>query len=217
MFPRELRAPLTVTEDYEGSWTRAFDVTGGEATYLLSGKGELVWSHKDRVDPASLAAALDQHATARPRRLRSRPVGLAVRAGGPAPEVLLDDARGGGLAVNRLRGRRVLLMFWKSCSRPCLAELRRLQPVSDRSGQRAPVIYAVGDGETPERIAEIAGEHQLRLTLVADPDRRIARRYGVNCWPALVSINEEGLIDGLHAGVVHHRATSGAAGDKGAL
>jgi peroxiredoxin len=216
-FPRELRAPLIVTEDYEGNWTRAFDVTGGDATFLLSGEGKLVWSYKDRLDAASLAAALDQHVRARPRRLRSRPVGLAVRAGGPAPEVLLDDARGSGLAVTRLRGRRVLLMFWKSCSRPCLAELSRLQHISDRGGQRAPVIYAVGDGETPERIAEIAREHQLRFTLVSDSDRRIARRYGVNCWPTLVSINEEGLIDAVHAGVVHHRVASDAAGDRAAL
>jgi peroxiredoxin len=206
-FPRELRAPLIVTEDYEGSWTRAFDVTGGEATYLLSGEGELVWSHKGQLDAASLTAALDQHVTAHPRRLRSRAVGLAVHAGGPAPEVLLNDERGSGLAVARLRGQRVLLMFWKSCSRPCLAELSRLQHVYDRGGQRAPVIYAIGDGETPERIAEIARAHQLRFTLVSDADRRIARRYGVNCWPTMLSINE-GLIDAVHVGVVPRRVRS---------
>ena len=203
-FAHELHAPLVVTEDYEGSWTRAFDVAGGEATYLLSGEGELLWSYQGPLEAASLTAVLDQHVRAGPRRI-SRPLRLAVRAGQAAPELLLEDGQGGGLPLSRLRGRRAVLLFWKSCSRPCLAELRRLQHVHDRGDQRAPVIMAVGDGETPERIAEVARAQQLRFTLVPDPDRRIARRYGVNCWPTLLSINEEGLIDAIQSGVTHDR------------
>src|SRR4030095_5015987 len=100
-----------------------------------------------------------------------------------------------------------VLMFWKSCSRPSLVELRRLQQLHDRGGQRGPVVMAVGDGEAPEHIAEIAREQHLQFTLVADPDRRISRAYGVNCWPTTVSINENGLIDALHYGVTHGGVT----------
>ena len=204
-FKQELRVPLVVTEDYEGAWTQAFGSAGQQATFLLSGDGEIAWSHAGRLDAASLTTVLDQHVKAGPRR-RSRPLGLDVRAGDRAPEVLLDGGDASSLSAARLRGRRIAVMFWKSCSRPCLTELRRLEQVHERSGRQGPVIYAVGDGETPERIADIAREHQLRLTLVPDPDRRIARHYGVNCWPTLVSINEQGVIDTVHSGLTHHRS-----------
>ena len=199
-FAQRLRAPVVVTEDYERTWTQAFDVAGGEATYLLSGEGELVWSHKGPLNAPSLTAVLDDHVRAGTRR-RSRPIKLAVRTEQRAPEMLWDDGRGGTLMLGRLHGRRVLLMFWKFFSKPCLVELRRLQYLHDRGGRQAPVIMAIGDGEDPERIAEIARAHQLRFALVADPDRRIAQAYGVNCWPTLVSINEEGFIDAIHSGV----------------
>jgi peroxiredoxin len=204
-FAQELRSPLLVTEDYEGSWTRAFDVTASEAMYLLSGEGELVWSHQSRLDAASLTAVLDERVKAG-RRRRLRPFTLMVRAGAPAPEVLLNDGQRGGLTRDRLRGRRVVLLFWKACSRPCLAELGRLQRVQDRAGRQVPVIIGIGDGETSECIAEMAREHHLRLTLVADTNRTIARTYGVNCWPTMVSIDEEGMIDAVHSGVTHERS-----------
>jgi peroxiredoxin len=203
-FAARVHLPLVVTKDYEGSWTQAFGGTGAEATYLLSGEGELVWSHQGRLDIASLTTVLDQHVRAGSRR-RSQPLRLAVQAGEPAPEILLDDGRGGGLSRQQLRGRRVVLMFWKFCSRPCLAELRRLQRLYDRGRAHAPLIFAVGDGEGPDRIAEVARDHHLRFTLVSDSDRRIARRYGVNCWPTMVSINDDGLIDAIHAGIAHDR------------
>jgi peroxiredoxin len=115
------------------------------------------------------------------------------------------DKRTERLVLPRLCGQPVLLLFWKSWSRPCLTELRRLQRVQDEASE-GPVIVAVGDGEQPERVREIAQEHGLRFTLVPDPTSELARRYRVACWPTTVWIDEQGLIQRVHFGVTPDRS-----------
>lgn len=205
--PGELQVPLAVTEDYEESWSRAFNPTGGSASYLLSGDGELVWESQGRLDAASLTCVLNEHAIAG-RRRRSHVVRLAVQPGEPALDLHFEYGQGHGPSLSRLRGRRVLLLFWKSCLRPCLAELRRLQHVHNQYGRNGTVVVAIADGEDAHRTGEISREHNLGFTLIPDPDRRNARQYGVNCWPTIVSINENGLVDFVHSGITHHRGVA---------
>ena len=201
--PRELRVPLAVTEDYEESWTRTFSPTEGSATYLLKGDGELGWKSQGRLDAASLARAVDEHVTAGGRR-RLRVIRMAVQPGDPAIDISFEHPQRAAL-LSQLRGRRVLLLFWKSCSTPCLMELRRLQHVPGQTSETGTVVVAIGDGEDANRTAEIAREHELRFALIPDPDRRISRQYGINCWPTIVSINENGIVDFVHSGITHTR------------
>ena len=201
--PRELQVPLAVTEDYEESWTRAFNPTDRSATYLLSGDGELVWKSQGQLDAASLTRAVDEHVTAGDRR-RLRVVRLAVQPGDRAIDVSFEHPQRAA-SLSQLRGRRVLLIFWKSCSAPCLMELRRLRHLPGQTSETGIVVVAIGDGEDAQRTAEIAREHQLTFAMIPDPDRRISRQYGVNCWPTIVSINENGFVDFLHSGITHKR------------
>ncbi len=206
---RDVSASLSTTEDYEGGWTRTFGVERTPATYLMNARGELVWQHLGSLDAAALAAALDQHlisgARPKPRLLR-----LAVQPGDRALDFLFEYAHGERIALRRLRGERVLLTFWQSWSAPCLAELRRLQSLHARGDRRGPVILAVNDGEDPQRLDEVRRAHDLTLTLVPDPHRRIARRYGVTCWPTTISISENGLVDGVQFGVTPDRSAASA-------
>jgi AhpC/TSA family len=84
-------------------------------------------------------------------------------------------------------------------------ELRRLQHVPGQTSETGTVVVAIGDGEDAHRTAEIAREHELRFALIPDPDRRISRQYGINCWPTIVSINENGIVDFVHSGITHTR------------
>ena len=203
-FPGELQVPLAVTEDYEESWTRAFNPTDGSTTYLLSGDGELVWKSHEQLDAAAFASVLDQHVTVGVRR-KSRVVRPAVRPGELALDFELEPDQADRLSLFRLRGRRVVLLFWKACSRPCLWELRRLQHMHNHGGRTGTVIVGIADGESAHSTAKIRREHHLGFALIPDPDRRIARQYRVNCWPTIVSINELGLVDLVHSGITHNR------------
>lgn len=198
--------PLIITEDYVEGWTRCFGVAETPATYLVNARGEFVWKQEGRLDPERLAAALDEHLV--PSRQRPPlPLRLAVQPGKPALDATFADDRGQVLALRRLRGKSVLLVFWQSWSAPCIRELRRLQQLHDAGGERAPVIVAVNGGEARVVIEKVRRESKLTFILVPDPDQRIARLYGVACWPTTVSINPDGVVDRIQFGAAHtHRA-----------
>jgi peroxiredoxin len=204
---------FAITEDYEGAWSRTFKAERTPATYLLNARGEFVWQQMGPLDGRSFSAALDEHMI--PGQWPgSRLLRLAVKPGDRAPDLLFPYDEGQQMALRRLRGQRVLLNFWKSWSTPCLAELQHLQRMHDRSSQEGPVILAINDGENIEWLAEFRREHNLTFTLVPDPERRIARRYGVNCWPTTVSIDVDGLVNGIRLGKTIDRPVDRARVDK---
>jgi peroxiredoxin len=201
-----LPVPFVITEDYVEGWTRAFGVTETPASYLVNARGEFVWKQEGSLDPERLAAALDEHLMASQPRL-PLPLRLAVQPGEPALDVTLEDDQRQVLALRRLRGKSVLLLFWQAWSAPCIKELLRLQRLHEAGGERLPVIVAVNGGEGREAIAEVRRQHKLTVTLVPDADQRIAQLYGVACWPTTVSINPDGIVDRIQFGVEHtHRA-----------
>jgi len=55
-------------------------------------------------------------------------------------------------------------------------------------------------GESSRIIEEFNKKHNLSITLVDDPDQRIARRYGIFCWPTTISINASGIVDEVSFG-----------------
>jgi peroxiredoxin len=200
----ELRRSVVLTEDYDSGWTRTFAVSKPSATLLINGRGEVVWQQPGVPGAKELAAALKEHLT--PAARRAWALLPVVRPGERAPDVLLRDARGRRLALRKLRGRRVLLLFWKSWSEPCLRELDRLELLHRRARGEL-CIVAVNDGEEPERVQEARRARGLTYLLVADPERAIARRYGVSCWPTSVTIDARGRVEGVLQGARDQNAS----------
>jgi peroxiredoxin len=198
-FPPGLRTPIVPTEDYQGSWSKAFNAPTGPATYLMGATGEIAWRDVGPLQARALADALDQYGSIG-RRGRGRLLRLSVRPGEPAPDVP---------PLRRLCGQRALLMFWKSWSRPCLAELQRLQRLHEGPDGQGRVILALGDGENAERVQEIARRYGLRFTLVPDPKSELAKRFRVHCWPTTVWIDEQGLVQRAHFGATPDDRASG--------
>ena len=123
------------------------------ATYLMNARGEFVWNRSGPPDAKSFAELGRHLIPGRP--LRYRQLRLAVQPGDRAPDFLFafGERR---MALHRLRGRRVLLIFWKSWSTPCVKELRRLQSLQDRASPDGPLVLAVNGGEDPESLAEVS-------------------------------------------------------------
>jgi peroxiredoxin len=205
---RAFSGSLLVTEDYEGGWARTFG-TERPATYLVNARGEFVWKHAGALEAPSFAAALDQHLMSGPAP-EAKALRMAVRPGKRALDVLLQAGDDDRLALRRLQGRPVLLNFWQSWSAPCLRELRHLQGLHREAGRDRPVVIAINGGEAPERVAEVCRKHELTLTVVHDLEQRIARRYGVSCWPTTVSINADGIVDRIQFGITRREHRTAA-------
>jgi peroxiredoxin len=184
---------LLLTEDHDGGWTRTFAASKTPSAYLVNARRQFVWKHEGATDPKVLAAALDGHLVPAPAP-RSRPLRLAVRPGDRAPDAVFEDDRGQRFAVHRLCGQEALFNFWQSWSAPCIKELRRLQELHARAGERAPLIVAFHGGKDGSVLDRIRKQHKLQFPLVQDADQRIARMYGVHCWPTTISINASGRV-----------------------
>jgi len=58
-FPPGLRTPIVPTEDYQGSWSKAFNAPTGPATYLMGATGEIAWRDVGPLQARALADALE--------------------------------------------------------------------------------------------------------------------------------------------------------------
>jgi peroxiredoxin len=196
-----IRALVQFTEDDEGGWTRIFAVGRRPSVYLMSAKGGVVWKHEGEADPATLTAALDKHLVPTPappfRLLR-----LVVSVGDAAPDAVFADEDGNEFALHRLRGRDVLLNFWQSWSAPCLKELGRLERVH-QAGKDRPFIVAFHGGKNSDALGEIRKRLGLSFPLVQDSQQRIARQYGVRCWPTTISVGADGRVEHVQFGIAH--------------
>jgi hypothetical protein len=81
-----------------------------------------------------------------------------------------------------------------------------LQQLQKKAGERAPLIVAFHGGKERKSLDEIRKQHDLSFPLVQDADQRIARMYGVRCWPTTISINADGLVSHVQFGLSPKRA-----------
>jgi peroxiredoxin len=125
-----------------------------------------------------------------------------VRIGQPAPRFLFEFAPGRELPLSKLAGQPLVLVFWKSSSRPSINAVLNLQKTSGKPNVQAPIVLAINDGESPELARGVAAESGMSATLVTDPKREIALAYGVSLWPTVVTVNASGMISGIAYGHV---------------
>jgi thiol-disulfide isomerase/thioredoxin len=202
-----MTTPILLTEDDEGGWTRTFGPTRVPAVYLVNARREFVWHAEGELDATTLAQALDKHLVAAPAT-RPRSLGLAITSGQRAPDVFFRDGAD-EFALHRLKGRTVLLNFWQAWSAPCLKELQRLQALQTAARESLSIVAFHG-GNDATCIDRIRKELGLSIVLAHDAEQRIARRYGVRCWPTTVTIDEAGIVRGIQFGISSHDSSHAA-------
>jgi peroxiredoxin len=189
---------LMFTEDYQAAWSRAFGAGDGPETFATNAMGEFVWRYAGIPNRTSFAS-LGPHLL-RGRPLELHPLELGVRHGERGPDFLFREGATRIVPFRTLRGRRVELCFWKSCSTPCLRELGRLQRRVDEATGADPMIIGVNGGEDATRVEAVRRELELTFPLVVDAGRRLTRQYDVHCWPTVVRLDEDGRVDGAQFG-----------------
>ncbi|MDY7106039.1 MAG: peroxiredoxin [Actinomycetota bacterium] len=103
-----------------------------------------------------------------------------LREGDTAPEFTLDDQSGQPVTLSQeLENGPVVVFFYpRALTRGCTAEschFRDLRAEFEQVGARAIGISA----DSTDRQAEFDRRHSLGLPLLSDPDRAVARQFGV--------------------------------------
>lgn len=113
-----------------------------------------------------------------------------VTDGGPAPTFVLREVGSGQPhALAAARGQVVVLEFWATWCKPCIAALPALEALSQRPGV---VVYAINldDPAAARALFDRAG---YRMRLLAD-DGVVSERYNVATIPHSVVIGRDGVV-----------------------
>ncbi len=108
------------------------------------------------------------------------------------------------LSLLDLRGKIVLLHFWKYTSINCihtLAELKKLEKKWKKElvviGVHSPKFTAEGNLES---LKQSILRNKIEHPVVTDNDFTYLRQYGINSWPSFVLIDPHGMVFGVQVG-----------------
>jgi thioredoxin-dependent peroxiredoxin len=103
---------------------------------------------------------------------------MALAEGDKAPDFTLRDQNGDEVKLSDLRGETVVVYFYPRADTPgCTTQACG---VRDRSGDYAAAgarVIGISPDEV-EAIAKFDGKYDLGFTLLADPDHKVAEKYG---------------------------------------
>lgn len=131
-----------------------------------------------------------------------------LEAGRAAPPFALDRIGAAGTVTSEsMRGEVVVLEFWATWCKPCLASLPRLDAAARRWGDRARVVAVnLDDADLAAAIFARAG---YGMTLAAD-DGETSLRYQVDVLPHVVVIDTAGVVRVVAHGGLGVRDAEGA-------
>ncbi len=102
-----------------------------------------------------------------------------LREGDPAPDFELETDAGRRLRLSELRGRTLVLYFYPRAGTPgCTAEACEFRDATPELQGKGAVVLGISP-DTAEAQARFKARHNLPFTLLADPEKKAARAYGV--------------------------------------
>jgi peroxiredoxin Q/BCP len=98
--------------------------------------------------------------------------------GDPAPDFTLPDADGKEVSLAAHRGRKVVVYFYPRAMTPgCTKEACDFTDNLEVFAKAGYDVIGVSP-DTPEKLAQFRDQESLRVTLLADPDKKVLTAYG---------------------------------------
>ena len=142
---------------------------------------------------------------------------MALTVGSPAPGFSLPDQNGRTVTLGELRGRWVVLYFYPKDDTPgCTTEACEFTAaIEDFAGLDAVVLGCSPDSVSSH--AEFAAKHDLAVSLLADPEHEVMKRY--EAWGEkvlygrrLVGVRRSTVLIDPEGRVAHHWRSARAKG-----
>lgn len=130
-------------------------------------------------------------------RIRAEP--RLLLEGAMAPRFTLVDTRGGQVALDKLRGRVVVLAFWAAWHPPATDALLVLNAIVAKHDPERVAFIGLGTDEKPDADLRAVTNRALRFPLVLNADS-VARAYRVDGVPTFYVIGPTGRVVYSYAG-----------------
>ena len=128
--------------------------------------------------------------------------GSEIRVGDRLPEVTLSDWQGRPMRLASLRGEVVIIDFWASWCKACVALLPALNTISREQGPAGLVVVAVSIDTTRSDAERFLAQHVpgVEMMLLHDPGGAVLARFGAPGMPALYVVDADGTVRLVKAG-----------------
>ncbi len=126
-----------------------------------------------------------------------------LEAGARAPGFTLPDLEGNEISLAHLRGQPVIINFWATWCAPCEVEMPVLEQTYQERMDEGLVILAINRDEEAGSVERFFyDELELSFTPLLDEDALVNNQYRVFNLPTTFFIDREGIIQGVHRGVL---------------
>lgn len=113
-----------------------------------------------------------------------------------APDFILADLQGEKFRLNDQRGKPVLLIFGTTWCPSCREEIPHLKDIYARYAKRGLIMVNIDIQESREKVSRHADKYKLPYRLLLDENGDVAKTYGIRGVPAMILLDEEGIIVG---------------------
>jgi peroxiredoxin/outer membrane lipoprotein-sorting protein len=125
--------------------------------------------------------------------------------GQKAPDFELQTLDGSTMSLAQHRGKDIVVLdFWATWCRPCIAGMPGMIEVTDEYRDRGVVLYAVNtmerDADPADHVRGFIEEKGWKLRVPLDRDGTVTERYQVSGIPHVVVIDRDGTIQAVHIG-----------------
>lgn len=119
----------------------------------------------------------------------------SLKIGDSAPAITLADLNGHAVSIPEdLTGKAVVIHFWVDSCIFCLEEMPALERLYKEFQGKGLIIVAINVGQTPERVRAFVSKVKVSYPVLLDPDRKMAKTYGVLGFPRTFMLNRKGVI-----------------------
>jgi len=120
--------------------------------------------------------------------------GAEAQEGALAPDFEASTLTGARVRLSDYRGQAVVLNFWATWCKSCLAEIPDLERVGRERSDQGLVVLGVNVGENAERAERFLRELGATYTSFLDPGRNLTEDYRIQGLPVTVFIDQSGQI-----------------------
>ena len=121
-----------------------------------------------------------------------------------APDFTLTDLDGNSITLADFKGKYLILNFFATWCGVCQAEMPELEKIYQDYQGKDLVVLAVNIGEDPDKVKDYLTANNYTLPVAFDQELTTAITYRVSSIPVTFFINEEGLIEGKHSGLIDY-------------
>ena len=113
-----------------------------------------------------------------------------------APDFVLQDIHGGKFRLNDQRGKPVLLIFGTTWCPSCREEIPHLKDIYAQYAKKGLIMVNIDIQESRDKVSRYADKYELPYRLLLDENGAVSEMYGIRGVPAMILLDEAGMIVG---------------------